>query len=117
MGNDGGFHMQMLSKCHLPDQPEERERIKKIGGRIEAYRLPDGSHIGPPRVWKMNEDIPGLMMSRTFGDRVGHSCGVSDVPEIIHTVKNSSHKALVVGSDGVWEVLTKPMIAAVCSKW
>lgn len=82
MTSDGGFHMQMLSKNHTPDLPEERERIKKAGGRIEAYRLPDGTHIGPLRVWKMTEDIPGLMMSRTFGDRVGHACGITDVPGI-----------------------------------
>jgi serine/threonine protein phosphatase PrpC len=111
---NGTPEMQMLSVCHLPNLPEERDRIKKVGGRIEAYRLPDGTHIGPPRVWRPHEDIPGLMMSRTFGDRIGHSCGISEVPgknlfflsklEIISALKGPEHKCLVVGSDGVWEV-------------
>ena len=35
---NGAPEMQMLSVCHLPNLPEERDRIKKIGGRIEAYR-------------------------------------------------------------------------------
>jgi hypothetical protein len=39
--------------------------------------------IGPMRVWRKNEDAPGLMMSRTFGDRVGHACGVICTPEVI----------------------------------
>ena len=85
--------MQMLSNPHLPSVPEERDRIKKVGGRIEAYKLPDGSHIGPPRVWKPHEDIPGLMMSRTFGDRIGHLCGITDVPEVLYDTKSNNHKA------------------------
>jgi hypothetical protein len=40
---------------------------------------PNGDPIGPHRVWLKNENIPGLAMSRSFGDLVAASVGV--IPE------------------------------------
>jgi hypothetical protein len=37
---------------------------------------------GPARVWLAHADIPGLAMSRSLGDKVAHSAGVSSEPEI-----------------------------------
>ena len=42
--------------------------------------MPNGAPIGPNRVWKKFEEAPGLMMSRTFGDRMGHACGIICTP-------------------------------------
>ena len=36
----------------------------------------NGDPIGPYRVWLKNENVPGLAMSRSVGDRVAHSVGV-----------------------------------------
>jgi len=36
--------------------------------------------MGPQRVWIAKEDVPGLAMSRSIGDNVAHSVGVSEVP-------------------------------------
>lgn len=38
--------------------------------------------MGPMRVWLLNEDVPGLAMSRSLGDYVAQSVGVSPEPEI-----------------------------------
>lgn len=35
---------------------------------MAAYRDMNGNPLGPARVWHMHEDIPGLAMSRSFGD-------------------------------------------------
>jgi len=40
-----------------------------------------GNHTGPLRVWS-NQLVPGLAMSRSMGDEVAHSVGVSSIPEI-----------------------------------
>ena len=40
----------------------------------------NGDPIGPYRVWLKNENIPGLAMSRSVGDRVAHSVGVISDP-------------------------------------
>ena len=39
--------------------------------------------MGPQRVWLMNEDVPGLAMSRSIGDHVAQSVGVIPDPEIL----------------------------------
>lgn len=43
-------------------------RIRKSGGRIETFKGMNGENLGPERVWLMNEDTPGLAMSRSIGD-------------------------------------------------
>ena len=35
-----------------------------------------GHHLGPMRVWLSKIDIPGLAMTRSFGDKVGAQAGV-----------------------------------------
>jgi serine/threonine protein phosphatase PrpC len=42
-------------------------------------------------------------MSRSFGDYVASTVGVSSEPEIIHHKMDSKFAFLVVASDGVWE--------------
>ena len=52
----------------------------KCGGRIDSFRDPDRNPIGPLRVWLKNEDIPGLAMTRSFGDEVAARVGVVAEP-------------------------------------
>jgi hypothetical protein len=44
--------------------------------------LDDGEPCGPARVWLKEEDLPGLAMSRSIGDLVAASVGVTWEPEI-----------------------------------
>lgn len=69
------------SRDHKPSIQEEAERIVNAGGRIEAFKDQMGNHTGPLRVWS-NQLVPGLAMSRSLGDEVAHSVGVSSIPEI-----------------------------------
>jgi len=52
----------------------------RSGGRIEPFKDYDGSFVGPSRVWLASQDIPGLAMSRSIGDFVAASVGVSCIP-------------------------------------
>ena len=38
--------------------------------------------MGPARVWLKDEEIPGLAMSRSFGDEVAASVGIIAQPGI-----------------------------------
>ena len=49
-------------------------------------------------------------MSRSFGDYVASTVGVSCEPEIIHHRMNSNCAFLVVASDGVWEFFSNDEI-------
>ena len=55
--------------------------------------------------------MPGLAMSRSLGDQVAHSVGVSSVPEVKSFLVGVDDKFVVIGSDGVFEFLTNEDIA------
>ena len=69
-----------MSRDHKPGDRDESIRIKMHGGRIEPYRDENNEFIGPERVWLKNQEIPGLAMSRSFGDRVAASVGCIATP-------------------------------------
>ncbi len=50
-------------------------------------------------------------MSRSFGDRVAHSVGVSAEPETWEFTLGLHDKFLVIASDGVWEFLSNEDVA------
>jgi serine/threonine protein phosphatase PrpC len=52
-----------------------------------------------------SEDIPGLAMSRSFGDLVAQKVGVNAVPELSNVRLGPRDKVIVIASDGVWEFL------------
>ena len=92
-----------LTRDHKPDDPREARTILEAGGRIDSYRNNRGKKLGPERVWLQNESVPGLAMSRSFGDQVAHKVGVHAVPEISELRLVPSDKILVLASDGVWD--------------
>ena len=65
-----------------------------------------GNNLVPPRVWLKNENVPGLAMSRAFGDGVAVKAGVTSIPEIREFEPNEHDKFIVIGSDGVWEFIS-----------
>ena len=95
-----------LTRDHKPALPDEEKRILEKGGRIEPMKDEDNTFIGPPRVWLKKQDYPGLAMSRSFGDRVAHSVGVSEVPEIKEYKFCKEDKFFVVASDGLFEFIS-----------
>ncbi|EGR31750.1 protein phosphatase 2c, putative, partial [Ichthyophthirius multifiliis] len=52
-----------------------------------------------------DEDIPGLAMSRSFGDLIAAQCGVICEPDIKILDIQCEDKFIVIASDGVWEFL------------
>ena len=76
------------------------------GGRVAAYRDQHGNALGPARVWHLHEDIPGLAMSRSFGDQAAAEVGVNSIPEITEMNLQESDKFLILASDGVWEFIS-----------
>lgn len=63
------------------------------------------------RVWLKHEDIPGLAMSRSFGDAMACRVGVHAVPEVKTFELESEDKIIVLASDGVWEFLENSTVA------
>ena len=52
-------------------------------------------------------------MSRSLGDMIAHSVGVSTDPEVIKVTLQPEHKFVVIASDGVWEFLSNEEIGQI----
>ena len=111
--DDYTLEAQALSEDHKPELEMEAKRIKEMGGRIDSFHDSQNNNepVGPQRVWLKDQDMPGLAMSRSLGDQVAHSIGVSSLPEVKSALINVSDKFVVVGSDGVWEFLSNEDVA------
>ena len=111
-----------LTVDHRPDRPDEKNRIEKCGGRVEPVKLQNhDEYVGPMRVWKGKSNVPGLNVSRSLGDIIAHSAGVSSQPEFTHTQLDKKDEFLILATDGVWEwtssqarLLSVPLSLSLC---
>ena len=94
-----------LSRDHKPTIPEEAERILRVGGRIRPMKDDDGEFIGPLRVYMKDKDMPGLAMTRSFGDYFGSTAGVISEPEVTEYFFKPEDKFIVLASDGLFEFI------------
>ena len=95
-----------LSRDHKPTEPDEAKRILNRGGRIRPFiDEQTGEEFGPQRIWMKNEDVPGLAMTRSFGDNVASSVGCISLPEIKEFDFDEGDKFLILASDGIWEFI------------
>lgn len=52
-----------------------------------------------------NIQMPGLAMTRSFGDKAGRKAGTNGDPEMLTHKISEKDKFIVIASDGVWEYL------------
>lgn len=103
---NGQYNAINLTRDHKPTEPDEMKRILNNGGRIKQFTEPrTGNSIGPERIWLKNSEIPGLAMSRSLGDNLAHTVGVSAEPEIQKFEFNGNEKFILLASDGIWEFI------------
>jgi serine/threonine protein phosphatase PrpC len=99
-----------ITRDHKPNLPEEQKRILNAGGRVA--KIQHIANIGPYRVWLKKEDVPGLAMSRSFGDFIAKSVGVINEPDVFEiAITECKVKAVIIASDGLWEFVSNDTIA------
>ena len=96
---------ESLSIQHLATDENEQKRIIENGGEIHPYYEENGIFEGPDRIYAKNQIYPGLVMSRTIGDLEAKKIGVISDPDIILKKIDNNSKFLVIGSDGLWDVI------------
>ena len=108
--NNTNQNITPLSRDHKPDLPQELERILLNGGRVDKTRDQYGNKIGPYRVFKHGLTYPGLNISRSLGDFNAKECGVINIPEIIEFKLSHNSRYMVIGSTGIWEILSNEQV-------
>ena len=101
---NGQYNAINLSRDHKPTESDEMKRILSKEGIIkQIYDKNIKDFIGSERIWIKNSEIPGLHISRSFGDNLAHSVGVISEPEIKIFDFCGNEKFIILASDGVWE--------------
>ncbi|XP_050363522.1 probable protein phosphatase 2C 72 [Argentina anserina] len=106
---ENGIKGIQLTTDLKPGVPSESERIRACNGRV--FALEQEKHI--QRVWLPHELLPGLAMSRAFGDFVLKDHGIIAVPDVSHRCLTSEDQFIVLATDGVWDVLTNNEVASI----
>ena len=112
--NDKTIFPILFNLAHTTERKDEIERIKQLGGKIERSKI-DDKEIGPLKVWRTDEDIPGVTFTRSLGDILGHECGILSMPEISRNRKSQEDKFLIICSKGIWESLNSIEICKIVS--
>ena len=74
----------------------------------------DGNEQGPLRIWIEGEQVPGLAISRSIGDIVARSIGVTWKPEIAIYKLCPEDRIICLATDGIWEVLENQDVSSKC---
>ncbi|KAL1531982.1 protein-serine/threonine phosphatase [Salvia divinorum] len=93
----GGVAVQ-ISDDHKPDRPDELERIEGCGGRVINWN--------GVRVWGV------LATSRSIGDKYLKPYVITD-PEVKVLSRTKLDEFLILGSDGLWDVISNEMACRV----
>ena len=103
----GKWTSHNLTRDHKPTEKDEAQRIYNSSGRIQSFIDEEtGEFVGPKRVWLKEDNVPGLAMTRSFGDRVAATVGVMSDPEILEYELSERDKFVLIASDGVWEFIS-----------
>ena len=106
-----------LSRDHKPDIKEEADRIKKKGGRIRPMIDEDGNFVGPMTVYMKDKDMPGLAMTRSFGDNFASIAGTICEPEIKEHILVPEDKFIILASDGLFEFINSEEVGNIVKSY
>lgn len=76
-----------------------------------------GESLGILRVWQPDCDIPGLAMTRSIGDKAGMKAGIIALPEISVTPRGEDDAMAIMGTDGLWDMVTCSMALSMVYKY
>uniref|UniRef100_A0A5S6QHR5 PPM-type phosphatase domain-containing protein n=1 Tax=Trichuris muris TaxID=70415 RepID=A0A5S6QHR5_TRIMR len=127
---DGTVVGSKLTTDHKPDDPEEQRRISERGGEVMSKsgvkRVVWVRPVRPNSVKRsaLFEKIPFLAVARALGDLWSYNSSkddfvVSPVPDVSMVQLQPDDVCLVIGSDGLWNVLNAQNVVEIvnCNEW
>ena len=102
---------------HSLESKEERKFIDLSKAEVTRLKNESGKEMGPLRLFQKGGTGPGLMMSRSLGDSIGHDLGMSVEPEVIEIKCKGNEKYLIIASDGLWDKVTDNDVISIVDKY
>lgn len=101
------FTASKLTKDHVLGVKEEFDRVMAWGGEMRKL-VNDQTY----RVYLKDTDLPGAVLTRAIGDRIGHAVGVCHVPAIsaVRRVDIPQGSFITLASGGVWATMSESMV-------
>ena len=107
-----------LSTEHSPDLKSEKTRIFTQGGEIHPTLNEKGiAEDNVQRIWRKNENYPGLAISRTIGDLIAKKIGVISNPSVIYKKLDLRSKFIILGTSSFWNVVNSTDIITTIKKY
>ncbi|XP_060612788.2 protein phosphatase 1D isoform X2 [Anolis sagrei] len=117
-----------VTQDHKPELPKERQRIEGLGGSVinksgvnrVVWKRPCLTHNGPVRRSTVMDQIPFLAVARALGDLWSYDFYsgefiVSPEPDTsVHTLDPQKHKYIILGSDGLWNMISPQEAISMC---
>lgn len=97
------YDVVLLSYDHNPTRADEKDRVVKAGGRVDCWASID---VGDERVWLPDVRIPGLAVTRSFGDQIVKKFAVHARPEITQLSLSKYESFVILASDGLWDYVS-----------
>ncbi|XP_015600171.1 uncharacterized protein LOC107270053 [Cephus cinctus] len=124
---DPQWKAKALTKDHKPESGPEMSRIQESGGKVVSksgvprvvWNRPRIGHKGPVRRSTHIDEIPFLAVARSLGDLWSYNSEldtfvVSPEPDVrVVAVDVKSHRCLIFGTDGLWNMLTAQAAVAI----
>ena len=111
------FYPYNLTYEHTPYIEKEKERIIENGGEILYEKDEYNREFGPLKIWKKNHLVPGLLITRSFGDKEASLIGVISEPDIKYYEMKKEYKFIVVGSFGLWNFIESEECVKIIGKF
>ena len=99
-----------LSKDCTPHIKTEKLRILMNEGIIKQLKNDFNQELETLKIFIKGENIPGLNITRSFGDKIGKSIGVLSKPFINEYTLNKTVKYIVIASSGIWHFMKEKEI-------
>lgn len=109
---EDGVKAVQLTTDLKPGSPGEVDRIRSSNGRVFALR----DEPGVERAWLPRVHVPGIAMSRCFGDFIMKNYGLICTPMVTHHRITSDDLFVVLATDGIWDVLSNEEVTSVVSR-
>ena len=84
----------------------------KAWGKIKKSRIND-KEGGVLRIWKKDDGVPGITITRSIGDLIAHEIGLLSEPEVTWKQLNQDDKCMVISSSRVWEVISSTEVVSI----